>query len=122
MGWEYHPFKHLIVLLTVSVGEEELESEASEVSSEDMSVVGAKPGDASEEEDIEVVVDKDQKDMREFLQSEEGAKWLQDNPGKKVRTYVHSKLQILLWEQPCFFLPLLSLIVHTQPQLLQYIH
>ena len=72
------------------MGEEELESEASEVSSEDMSVVGAKGGDASEEEDIEVVVDKDQKDMREFLQSEEGAKWLQDNPDKKVCTYAAS--------------------------------
>ena len=44
-----------------------------------------KEGDASEEEEIELVVDEDQKDMREFLQSEEGTKWLQDNPDKKAR-------------------------------------
>ena len=44
-----------------------------------------KEGDASEEEEIELVVDEDQKDMREFLQSEEGTKWLRDNPDKKAR-------------------------------------
>ena len=120
MGWEYHPFKYLIVLLTVSVGEEELESEASEVSSKDTSVVGAKPGDASEEEDIEVVVDKDQKDMREFLQSEEGAKWLQDNPDKKVRAQQATVPPV----GPAMLLSPSSLThsTHTQPQLLQYIH
>ena len=68
----------------VSVGEQEVESEAGEVSDEDMPVA-RKQGDASEEEEIEVVVDEDQKDMREFLQSEEGTKWLRDNPDKKAR-------------------------------------
>ena len=73
-----------IVPCFVSVGEQEVESEAGEVSDEDMLVTG-KEGDASEEEEIELVVDEDQKDMREFLQSEEGTKWLQDNPDKKAR-------------------------------------
>ena len=35
-------------------------------------LVAGKEGDASEEEEIELVVDEDQKDMGEFLQSEEG--------------------------------------------------
>ena len=61
-----------------SVGEQEVESEAGEVSDEDVLVAG-KQGDASEEEEIELVVDEDQKDMREFLQSKEGTKWLQDS-------------------------------------------
>lgn len=66
-----------------SVGEHEVESEVGEVSDEDVLVAG-KEDDASEEEEIELVMDEDQKDMREFLQSEKGAKWLQDNPDKKV--------------------------------------
>ena len=55
----------------MSVVEQEVESEAGEASDEDMLVAG-KEGDASEEEEIELVVDEDQKYMREFLQSEEG--------------------------------------------------
>ena len=57
----------------MSVVEQEVEGEAGEVSDEDMLVAG-KEGDASEEEEIELVVDEDQKDMGEFLQSEEGQK------------------------------------------------
>ena len=48
-------------------------------------LVAGKEGDVSEKEEIELVVDEDQKDMREFLQSEEGTKWLQANPDKKAR-------------------------------------
>ena len=47
-------------------------------------LVTGKEDDASEEEEIELVVDEDQKDMREFLQSEEGTKWLRDSPDKKA--------------------------------------
>jgi len=68
----------ILLCLVLSVGEQEVESEAGEVSDEDMHVA-RKQGDASEEEEIELVVDEDQKDMREFLQSEEGTKWLQDS-------------------------------------------
>ena len=57
------------------------------MSDKDGSVAVTKQGDVSDEEEIEVVEDEDQKDMREFLQSEEGRKWLQDNPDKKVRSY-----------------------------------
>ena len=84
---ERTPLKHVfnsIVPCFVSVVEQEVESETGEVSDEDMHVA-RKQGDASEEEEIELVVDEDQRDMREFLQSEEGTKWLQDNPDKKAR-------------------------------------
>ena len=92
----------------------------SEVSSKDMSVVGTKQSDASDEEESELVVDEDQKDMREFLQSEEGAKWLQDNPDKKVfiHTWQAADLDQIPLEQPCSFhhsLPLMH-CTHT------YIH
>ena len=82
-------FKHLIQC-SFLIGDQEIESEASEVSTKDGSVAVTKQGDVSDEEEIEVVEDENQKNMREFLQSEEGRKWLQDNPDKKV----HSKLRV----------------------------
>ena len=79
-------FKHLSQW-SFLIGDQEIESEASEVSTKDGSVAVTKQGDVSDEEEIEVVEGEDQKDMREFLQSEEGRKWLQDNPDKKVASY-----------------------------------
>ena len=67
-----------LLCLVLSVGEQEVENEAGEVGDEDVLVAG-KQGDASAEEGIELVVDEHQKDMREFLQSKEGTKWLQDS-------------------------------------------
>ena len=81
------------------------------VRDEDMLVAG-KEGDASEEEEIELVVDEDQKDIRKFLQSEEGTNGCRTT---LTRRHTASYSSSLSNSHSC--LPsaaLLSPLVHTQ--------
>lgn len=61
----------------------EIESKASEVGNMDVPILVTKEDDISEEGDILVAADEE-RNMKEFLQSEEGTKWLLENPDKKV--------------------------------------